>query len=126
MRDEILLRFKKLKLKPWSHINICMACTTLACRKNSLAYICTLCIRLVAPWAFGVTLGVTSYYLIVKDFIDTPNKGKINNNISCSYEVFYILIKVFTYAFSFSLIIKEGHKKTHIIQTNNSTLLLKF
>ena len=47
---------------------------------------------------------------MTKDFTDTPNKGKINNKICCFFEEFDILIKVFTRAISFSLIIKDGHK----------------
>ena len=49
-------------------------------------------------------------FLRSEDFTDTPNKGKINSNVCCSFEEFDILIKVFTSAISFSLIIKDGHK----------------
>ena len=66
--------------------------------------------RFVAPWAFEVTLSITSHYLITKDFTDTSNKGKMNNNICCSFEEFDVLIKVFTEDISVPLISKGGHK----------------
>ena len=90
--------------------NPCTTSTNLAYTTNLLAYIFILCSRFNAPWAFGVTLSITSHYLMTKDFTDTPNKGKINNNIWCFFGKFDILNKVFTYAISFSLITKDGHK----------------
>ena len=47
---------------------------------------------------------------VTNEFTDTSNKGKINNNICCYFEEFDILIKAFTDAIYFSLIIKGGHK----------------
>ena len=55
---------------------------------------------------------------ITNDFTDTSNKGKINNNICCSFEKFDILIKAFTDAIYFSFIIKGGHK-TKLTYGNN-------
>ena len=52
----------------------------------------------------------TNLLVITNDFTDASNKGKINNNICCSFEEFDVLIKVFTVAIYFSLIIKGGDK----------------
>ena len=66
--------------------------------------------RFVALWAFEATLSITRHYMITKDFSDTSNKGKMNNNICCSFEEFDILIKSFTDAIDVPLISKGGHK----------------
>ena len=55
----------------------------------------------------------TNLLAITNDFTDNSNKGKINNNICCSFEEFDILIKVFTGAISFCLM-RSSHQRCSI------------
>ena len=59
---------------------------------------------------FGVTLNITSHYLLTNNFTETPRMGKINKNICCSFKELDTLLEVSTYAISFSLIITDKHK----------------